>query len=1136
MTVRKTFQWAIILLLLATAGGGGYAYLLWSESNERIRKAVLAKFADILPEWEIALDRAQFDWNRRIHLYDLTLRAKGQTRSIARMPEVVLTIDRELFAKTQEIVVQKVRPIGPILDLTRDAHGRWNWQKLPPPPKYTQNWPEWEIAQATVRVSLEQTDGSPAAVFMLKNANLKLIPSGKRRYRLTGLTDVSEAGKLTIDGNVDFGSGVWWFNGRMNDVTSSGELSGLAVGSSPELRRKLARMQAAIDEYLDSLEERPSQTNRGTIALASSRREATAKATGEVRPPNVRSTENGRSVPDLGASATLDVQFSIARRQPKTEPEFIFLADVRQGRITNRVLPFPLRDLSGKIYWDNEQFLLRDVSAKNGVTRVTLDGKFVRQGAVSPGRFDVSVSRLMLDKRLGGRLPAGLRRVYEEIYPAGEIDLEGTLVFDGLRTWHPHDFVMTLHNCMATHDKFPYTIHDITGTLTQLGSLREVEVDLQGRAGMRPVTMTGSIRNPGLSAEALFDFHVEHLPLDDEFIAACRPEIRKAMEALNLTGEADVDLTLYRPPGLNQDFQMTLSAWLSDASLEFVHFPYRLTNFSGHVAYSPVDQNWTFKNLQAVHGKAKLTGSGSFTNRTEPGLLSLAVAVTDAHFDKQLGLALPASLQEMWEEISPSGTLDLLSKIDWVPGNPPTITLPEVKVTSGSMTLRSFPYPLDEVEATFSYADDTVEITSFSGIHDHTQVRTEGFVTWTPQGDWRVRLVELYVDDLAPDRLFRRALPTDLRTVVEELDPEGPISLEGMLEFRGTDRPEDPVTAAWDVASIHSGGKLTTGVDLEGVFGRVTARGTWDGQQVKMSGQIDLDSVVIWDYQFTRARGPYVIRGDQVIVGSPEILLPTPRMPNQRRVPPDERVTAHAIGGVVTLDAVARLQDEPSYHAKLTLSGGRLEQYAQRYMTDARNLQGVMDGWVDLYGRGSSEKDVSGRGQLRINPAALYELPVMVQIVNVIGPPDNTAFRYAFLDFNIANSQYLFHRIDLVGDAFSLRGRGTAGFDGKLNLDFYSMLPRNQLPIPIVSAVVGEATKGWIGVRVRGKTDAPIAKVTPAPQLDEAMKRFLGAFGTRPPGPIPSLMFPPLVAPPRSAPGGPSPPPRTTRRRATPGR
>jgi hypothetical protein len=237
---------------------------------------------------------------------------------------------------------------------------------------------------------------------------------------------------------------------------------------------------------------------------------------------------------------------------------------------------------------------------------------------------------------------------------------------------------------------------------------------------------------------------------------------------------------------------------------------------------------------------------------------------------------------------------------------------------------------------------------------------------------------------------------------------------------------------------------------------------------------------------------------------------------------------------VITLDARVALLEQPTYLVKATMSKGRLEQYAARYMTGQKNLQGVMDGWIDVSGRGASNDQMTGRGRLQISPAALYELPVIVQVANLIGPPDKTAFRYALLDFNIANSQFLFNSIDLVGDTLSMRGRGSARFDGRLNLDFYSMLPQSRFRIPLVSAVVGGATTGWVRVKIRGTTSVPDPELVAAPILDDTLKSFLEAFGARPPNNVPRLIVPALTPQQRSGQPRQNRPSGTPRRRQTP--
>ena len=113
--------------------------------------------------------------------------------------------------------------------------------------------------------------------------------------------------------------------------------------------------------------------------------------------------------------------------------------------------------------------------------------------------------------------------------------------------------------------------------------------------------------------------------------------------------------------------------------------------------------------------------------------------------------------------------------------------------------------------------------------------------------------------------------------------------------------------------------------------------------------------------------------------------------------------------------------------------------------------------------------------------------------------PDSTAFRFGAVDFGIAKNQIVFNSIDLVGDSLILRARdGTADFDGRLNINFYSRMPRTRLPRPVamlIDPVLDEATKDWVRVEVRGKASRADVKLRPVPVVDETIKRFLGVLG-----------------------------------------
>ncbi|HUG92244.1 MAG TPA: hypothetical protein VML55_15490 [Planctomycetaceae bacterium] len=1103
-----------MLLLIAAAVAGGFGYWMWTQADEKLRQAIVARQQELAPEWDVEIPRAHFDWNRRVHIYDVTIKAKGQAAPVLRLPEIIVTIDRERFRQSQEVVVQKIRLINPEVHLTRDSDGRWNWQDLLTLPPSDRPVPEWEVEQGRVVVQLEHADARPASVIATEPCNLRLVPEAKRQYAIIGDGQINAAGQLAVRGRWHVDERRWNIEGEMHGVSTSGELLRLAAGASAELRDKLRRINAALDRYVAATQESTSRLPGGTdrptdgVSGASPARQAGAAIDGPWHADDV--------VPDFGLRSTLDMSFRVAQTDPESEPDFRMAVQLRDGRIDHAALPFPVRDLAAAVDWDNRQIVLRRLTAKNGVTQLSISGRFERQAAsVTPGQIDVRVSKLVLDERLRSRLPPLLGRQFDFLQPSGHADAEVTCVYDGAGQWTYRGLNLTALGCASTNQRFPYPVTGVVGTVRQEPD-GDFIVQLEGRAGRRPVVVTGVIRQPGPAAEARFDVRVSKLAMDDRFREACPATVRKSLAVLRAEGWLDAAVRLHRPPGLDQPFRTDLALELHDCSIEVEDFPYRVSGLTGFVDYDGATKIWSFSQLRGRHGDATLTAWGFFRQDRTPASLDLQVVARNAHLDNELERALPESLRRVWADLAPAGRIDHLeARIGWTPDEPLRIAVPLAEISDGSLTLAAFPWRLADVKAQLSYADDRVEILMLDGRNDETRVwtgRADGpptaFAIAEPDGGWQVRFEDLHIDDLTPDRRWRETLPQDLRSIVEELNPRGqPLSIAGMVHLRGG-REVPIVTAAWDLGVNFTGGTLNVGTELKDLHGRVTTTGTWDGRRADLRGELDLDSVYVLDYQLTRVRGPFRVVEDRIEFGSVQALYA--ENPSQlASIAARNQITASAIGGNVAVNGTARLGPRTTYQLRASLRDGRLEQYARQYGSGARNLAGVMSADVLLEGRGPNPDDLTGRGGLRISPAALYELPIIARVLaslNTLAPPDRAAFKYADVEFDIAQSQFRFRRIDLVGDALSLRGRGSVGFDGQVRLDFYSMMARTRLPIgaiPGVNAILGEATKGWVGVRVRGRTSDPQTEPTYVPVLDDTLRNFLKAFEGAPPGMAP---------------------------------
>jgi hypothetical protein len=134
---------------------------------------------------------------------------------------------------------------------------------------------------------------------------------------------------------------------------------------------------------------------------------------------------------------------------------------------------------------------------------------------------------------------------------------------------------------------------------------------------------------------------------------------------------------------------------------------------------------------------------------------------------------------------------------------------------------------------------------------------------------------------------------------------------------------------------------------------------------------------------------------------------------------------------------------------------------------------------------------------MTISPAALYELPVILQIfqgLNITAPPDKAAFDEALLNFEIRNEQFRFSRIDLLGNSLSLTGKGTVRFDQKVDLQFYSIVPKSQPVIPGIREIFQSASYGWVRVDVKGTMNDPKPNVKTNFVIDNALRNFLYSF------------------------------------------
>lgn len=1067
MVVRKTFQWCLLILFSLVITGGGYGYYWWMRSDEMLKAGILEKITNHIPGLMLDMDRAQFDFRRRVRIEGCRVNVVNHPDTIIDLPEVVVTLNQEKLARHQIIDVQKVVLNRPQLVLVRMADGTWNWEGLPEPVKSDNPLPELVIERGSLSLKFERGAQGVPTTMTFQNLDLRLIPSGTSRYEIEGHTSIPQAGKLEISGYWDINTKLGSIAGTWSQLEFGPNLVRMATGISPELMTQLKTA-------MPSLQLKPDP------------------ATGMY---------------DLGVSAQMDIQFSLARSNQNEPPQFQVLTHLREGKLKHPVLPFPLRNIAGKVLVNNQRLEVQNLQAFNGETSFELKGihRFSEYAAInSPLKYKSSFSfqtrKLPLDERLRSRLSGGLARTYDTLRPSGNVDLEVDLNHPGTGKWQIQNLNVSTYDAEVIPVHFPYRVSHIKGQMkqTQGDTLR---LNFDGTAGQRRVEAIGYVSHPGPASEIEILVQIKQVPIDATLRAASPEVVRKVLDQVDLQGTADATLKLTRAPLLDQPIHLNFVAEMDHGSLQYQEFPYRISDLKGRVSYFSNTGVTRFEQLTGKHGSASLSADGSYARFANNGKLELKVSAKNASCDSSLKLALPESLQELWMNFSPTGKLDLDTHVVWERGKPLQVSIPSVDLSDGSMSLKDFPYPLDNLKAHGSYfvnpetGISEVRMSGIFGNHDETKIRIgKAFAEVTPRGDWRVLLDNMIIDDLSTDRAFQKALPEAMASALNTLNIQRPISANGKIEFRGSQQPGTSITAAWDMNSYLAENTLTAGVDVTKVYGKVHSEGDWDGSHLNLKGDLDLDSAVILDYHLTEIRGPFEIHDQQLTVGSRQIRREQFQSVSLPQINSMQPISAKAIRGVLTCMGDIELNDIPTYNMQIELNRGLLEEYAARYMPGQSQLRGVMNGWIQLWGRGANKSDLKGQGQLQISPAAIYELPPIAQIFKVVrlAQPDKTAFDSAFCDFTVSNQTFHLKYIELKGNAISLYGQaGEAHFDGRLKVDLFSQLTRRQLPLPAITQLIGHATSGWIRVELRGTTSSPIVDIKSNPLLDGSLKTFL---------------------------------------------
>jgi hypothetical protein len=401
-----------------------------------------------------------------------------------------------------------------------------------------------------------------------------------------------------------------------------------------------------------------------------------------------------------------------------------------------------------------------------------------------------------------------------------------------------------------------------------------------------------------------------------------------------------------------------------------------------------------------------------------------------------------------------------------------------------SVEPREFPYRLERVGGVARVQSGHVEFFNLTGRHERTLYSaTSGSWQATPDGGWQLQLGGASVDRFIPqrDRDLLVALPPVLQQTLDRLQPSGSFAVYNSALALAKSPQSAHVAAAWDVNMYAHQASIESGIPVRGVTGACRLVGRNDGQNFYSAGDLDLDSLIWKDAQFTNVRGPLWLDQAVCLLGEPA---------SQKQGQPPRRLTADTYGGSLTANAVLQHGANNAYQVDVALGGVDLGRFARERLAGPTELSGTVSGRLLVSGAGSSPMSLNGEGEMHVVDANLYELPVLVSLLKVLRnrTPSTAAFNQCDMQFAIRGEDVYFKQLNLLGDAVSLYGNGETNFNRDLNLVFYTLIGPADLPIPILKTIAGQVSQQGLQLKVVGKWDAPDVQRNALPAVNDALQ------------------------------------------------
>lgn len=692
--------------------------------------------------------------------------------------------------------------------------------------------------------------------------------------------------------------------------------------------------------------------------------------------------------------------------------------------------------------------------------------------ATETTRFEVECEEIVLGPKIRQVLSTSIHPDWDRYAPAGRAGIRMTFAKAPGRD---AEFKVTLvaKDMAITYAGFPYPVEHIEGEIDFFTNGFHVKY-LHGRRGGTRIRFDG--RATGYESEAGFKFRIdiEDMPLDAALRASLDEGGRKIWDDFHPRGWIDAVGWIVRDPGPDRPVRNPLHITFKNASMVFREFPYPIGNLNGEIDIESPDVRIkgieasetrlkTLPFLGVIPERTRFLIHGTIGNITDDPEIDLTISATALPIDARLREALDPKTQEVWDDFKPRGLMDLEWRLTKDRG-----AEPEHRGVARLHHCRAFyrevPLWVTGITGEVHYASDRILLRHLEGRCEDAHVRIDGEVTD------RVLRTRVETVGLKLTSGVRKALPKEVRDILETLKLQGTVSVDMQLEVKKGDRREIEVGVALKLKD----GLIDTDVKIENI----------EQGQANFTVFINEKGTVLYGpIRIARAR----IEGKQVTDLSCSLNKAGSRL---HFVNLQGRAYGGAVTGSFMIDTETKDYGGDFAVDRLDLREYSLDTESVKKRRRAPPIGKASVEIRNLRGNGSGIETLTGSGKLTITEGELWTVPVFIDIMS-LDPTKwgkTRVFSAGTVYFDIAEKKFTVRTLAFQGEDVALLGKGTVDFDGnldlKLRIESGSILGIDFILFKLPVRILDFFRDSFAGIRVRGTFEEPKVKAEFFPSGD----------------------------------------------------